>query len=106
VQKRRPLQIEDLLEKISDAIKSSNYRQTIHALERQGQRTIGLPDVLYVLKTGYHEKRKTIFDEQYGTWKYAIRGYTLDRVELRIIVAFDENDMLIITVIRLEKGEK
>ena len=49
--------------------------------------------------TGYEEKIKTRFDEQYNTWNYAIRGKTkIDQIDMRIIVAFDEEGMLIITV--------
>lgn len=57
----------------------------------------------YVLKTGWHEKRKDTYDEiEYKTWNYAIRGKTVDARELRVIVSFAEDGMLIITVIELE----
>jgi hypothetical protein len=32
--------------------------------------------MMHVLKTGYHEKRKTSFDPVFKRWKYAIRGVT------------------------------
>lgn len=70
------------------------------------ERELELSDVLYVLKHGYHEKRKTTFDEVFQTWKYAIRGKTIDTVDVRIIIAFDEDDMLIITVIDVSKGKE
>lgn len=54
-----------------------------------------------MLKAGYHEKRKTSFDAINNTWKYAIRGITVDNVDLRIIIAFDEDDMIIITVMEV-----
>lgn len=89
----------NLLEKIKDSIENSKYRLTVHALERQNERIINLPETLHVLRTGYEEKRKTYFDNENKTWKYAIRGKTLrDNLDIRIIVAFDENEMLIITV--------
>lgn len=80
------------------------YRQSKHALERELERKIDLPDILYVLKNGYHEKRKTSFDETFQTWKYAIRGKTLDEIDIRIIIAFDDSEMMIITVMYAAKG--
>lgn len=101
-QKKQPDQIVDLKEKILWCIEHERYIQSKHAIERGEERQIDLPDVLYVLKHGYHEKKKTRFHEIHNTWNYAIRGKTLDGIEIRVIVAFDENDMLIITVICLE----
>lgn len=61
-----------------------------------------MPSTLHVLKTGYEEKKKTSFDSERNTWKYAIRGKTLfDELDVRVIVAFDEDEMLIITVIHI-----
>ena len=57
--------------------------------------------MLQVLKSGFHEKRKDKFDESFNAWNYAVRGKTVDTKELRIIVSFDENNMLIITAIDL-----
>ncbi len=51
-----------------------------------------------MLKNGYHEKQKTSFDEVFQVWKYAVRGKTLDGFDIRIIITFDEDGMLIITV--------
>lgn len=59
---------------------------------------ITLPETLHVLSTGYEEKRKSSFDIQKNGWKYDIRGKTKRDVDVRVIVAFDEVEMLIITV--------
>lgn len=101
--RKRPDQIKHLHLKILDCIEQERYVQSTHAIDREIERTIELPDVLYVLKTGRHEKNKTKFDEAFETWKYAIRGNTLDGSDIRVIVAFDENDMLIITVMHVSK---
>jgi hypothetical protein len=93
----RPPQLDEIFPKIRDCITNGRYRQSIHAMERKLERNIDLPDILYVLINGYHEKQKTSFDEVFQTWKYAIRGRTLDKNDIRIIIAFDD-DMLIITV--------
>jgi hypothetical protein len=93
--------IKDVLGEIQKHIKTRRYRITSHAEQRQEQYNITLPNLLFVLSTGTHEKEKTLFDNTFQTWKYAIRGKTIDSMEdLRIIVAF-EDEMAVITVIRL-----
>lgn len=101
---KRPPQLDELFPKIRNCLDKGLYRQSKHAIERELERKIDLPDVLYVLKNGYHDKRKTSFDEVFQTWKYAIRGKTIDEMDIRIIIAFDETGMLIITVMHVVKG--
>ncbi len=101
---KRPAQLEELFPKIRHCLDMGLYRQSKHAIERELERRIDLPDVLYVLKNGYHEKHKTSFDEAFHTWKYAIRGKTLDEDDIRIIIAFDDTGMMIITVMHVVKG--
>ena len=101
---KRPAQLDELFPKIRDSIEQGLYRQSKHAIDRELERDIDLSDVLYVLKNGYHEKQKTSFDEVFQTWKYAIRGKTLDVVDIRIIIAFDDTGMMIITVMHVVKG--
>ncbi len=100
---KRPLQLDEFFPKIRDCIEKGWFRQSKHAIERKIERNIDLSDVLYVLKNGYHEKQKTFFDAAFQTWKYAIRGKTIDQLNIRIIIAFDEDDMLIITVMHVSK---
>jgi hypothetical protein len=83
-------------------VTSGKYLDTRHALVRKVQRTITLPELLYVLKNGYHEKKKDEFKEEHSAWNYAIRGLTVDKRKLRICVSFDERGMLIITAIDLD----
>ena len=99
-----PEQIKDLLEKIRGCIEEGRYLQSDHAIDRGNERKIGLSDALYVLKTGHHEKAKTKFDETHNTWKYAIRGNSLERLDIRVIVAFNEDGVLIITVMNVSKN--
>lgn len=96
--------IKNVLLKIKHCIEEGNYGLTPHALTRHNERKITLPEVLHVLKNGYEEKSKTKFTDEHNAWKYAIRGKTIrDEIDIRIIVAFDENNMMIITVMRVEK---
>lgn len=101
---KRPPKIPDLKARVVQHIDQKTYRDTVHAIERREQRKITLPEMLEVLRNGYHEKAKDKFDEQWKSWNYAMRGKTdCETRELRIIVAFDEpTQMLIITAIDLD----
>jgi Domain of unknown function (DUF4258) len=104
VTKRKPPpQMIDLMKNISECIGKGRYILSKHACERKFERDIEFEDILYVLKTGYHEREKTSFDEAFQTWKYAIRGKTLENSDIRIIVAFDHMEMIIITIMHVSK---
>jgi DNA-directed RNA polymerase subunit F len=102
VKPQKQAQAENLLNKIRELIKKEKYRFTAHAIERRVQRAISVQDTRHVLTHGFHEKGKTTFDERNKAWNYAIRGKTLDNKDLRIIVAIDE-ELIIITVIKVTK---
>lgn len=95
--------IVSLLERIRHHIESRTYKLSRHSVDQQKKRQFSVPDVLYVLSHGRHEKDKTVFNTKEQSWNYAIRGRTLDGSEARVIVAFDKY-MLIITAIRLSKA--
>lgn len=101
MKKMRPPQIENLLEVVATLVEKGNFRFSEHAIQRRKERRISPQDAVYILKTGYHEKQKTSFDEIYKTWKYAIRGKTLDREDVRVIIPIVEK-LIVITVIRLK----
>ena len=74
-----------------------------HAKLRQGERCFSIGDIRNIIDTGYHEKRKDEYKEEYADWNYAIRGKTLDNDQARICIAFAEKKhFVVITVIRLE----
>ena len=102
--KPRPKKVDNLIDKVRICIQTGKYRETVHACLRKKERAIYLPEILHVLSTGRHEKIKDHFDEVFNAWNYSIRGWTLDGLDLRVIVSFDdESDLLIITVFYLEK---
>lgn len=101
----RHAQVKNLLGRVRRSIEGRKYKFSKHALYRQKQRSIALEDVRHVLLHGKHEKTKTSFDEKNRTWKYSIRGKTVDGFDTRVIVAFAE-EMVIITVIRLMKKHR
>ena len=101
---KKPKKIENLLECIKNCIASGTYRDTFHAIERKTARNISLPEIIHVLTTGRHERSKDHFEEAFNSWNYAVRGTTIDGLDLRIIVSFDEaRDLLIITAFYLER---
>lgn len=75
---------------------SGAYRDTYHAIERKKERKITLSEILHVLTFGKHEKSKDSFEEAFNAWNYAIRGKTLDEIDLRVIISFDEERSLLI----------
>ena len=102
--KRRPIEAKfDPLPSIREHIRKQTYLVKPHATKRQNERLISAKDTLYVLKNGVHEEEKSGFDVKRQTWKYAVRGKTLDGIELRVIVAFLPDKMAIITVMALKK---
>lgn len=102
--KNKPERVKDVSAKIGECLAEGKYYVTKHAFSRQRERMIRLPETLYVLETGHEDKKKTSFDAEHKTWKYAICGKTLrDELDVRVIIAFDESGMLIITVMYIER---
>lgn len=91
------------MDHIGKSLDKALDRYVDHALQRIKEREVTFLEVRQVLRTGFHEKRKDVFKEEHNSWSYSVRGKTLDKRNLRIVVSFDENDMLVITVIDLDK---
>ena len=94
-----------LIQRIQNAILSGQYRDTYHSAARRSSRSVTRLEMEYALLHGWHEKRKDKFNEIYETWDYSIRGKTIDLRNLRVVVSFDEDGMLVITVIDLDKDD-
>jgi len=97
--------IRNVIPKVRRHIQADEYRLSAHVIERLGQRSLELSDLMFVLLNGVHEEKMTQFDTKRQMWKYAIRGKTLEGVELRAVVSFD-GPMIVITVIRLVKARR
>jgi len=91
-----------LLEVIKSRLEEGDYHYVGHANQRLQERSVTRQEVKQILSNGHHEKSKDLFDETYNSWNYSIKGKTIDKRSLRVIVSF-ENSMLIITVIDLSK---
>lgn len=94
--------VPDLLKKIKIYLDNGMYRFSNHATIRKKERFLSLPDAIEILRNGYHEKMKDSWENEFKTWNYSIRGKTVDHDTYRIIVSFEEDYLLIITVIRLD----
>ena len=77
----------------------------MHFIEMMDERNISFLDAVHILKNGYHEKKKTCFHDASNKWRYAIRGKTIENIDVRVVITFDDNNMIIITVIDLVNKE-
>lgn len=67
------------------------------------ERGITEPEVVGVLTTGWHEKRKDQWKDEYQDWAYSIRGKGDEDRRLRVVVAFDDaSQVFVITAIDLD----
>lgn len=96
--------IENVLERIRQCVSNGRYDLSNHAQGRMAERGVNLPEVLHVLKNGWHEKRKDQYDSNRNCWKYAIRSQTVDDRSIRVVVAINQaTGVVVVTVVDLEQ---
>ena len=95
--------IGNLKKVVRERLMAGRVRYVDHAKARFEGRAIKRREVGQVLKNGRHETLKDKFMEEHGSWNYSIRGETIDKRNLRVVVSFDGPYMLIITVIDLDR---
>lgn len=96
----------ELMKAIKEALDNQSYFFTAHAKVRSKQRkNVDEFQVVRILrsKSKYHEPKKDTYSDDFETWNYSIRGSTVDDEDVRVILSFDESNMLIITVINLDE---
>ena len=98
--------IPNVMALIRERARNGNFILLPHAIARGLERSVAVADIAYALINGWHEAGKDEFKQEYQAWNYSVRGSTIDKRQVRIVVSFDENKMLVITVIRLAKGRK
>lgn len=98
-----PPKISGVLSLIQERARSGAFIILPHAVLRREERQVTVAEISFVLMKGDREPSKDEFKSAFGSWNYAMRGLTVDGRNLRIVVAFDENEMLIVTVIPLGK---
>ena len=96
-------QILNLLERVREYVQRDKWSFSQHAFQRKMERDIDVLDVSYVLTHGYHESRKTKYNEARNSGNYAIRGVTLDGVDIRVIVTFIPLECLVVTVMKVTR---
>ena len=92
----------DLIRQVRALLEVGNLRYSVHAEIRMAQRKIIKPEVEFILRRGHHTPKRDKFNEEYKLWDYAIEGKAVDNRKLRIIVAFVEPNILVVTVINLD----
>lgn len=98
---KRPPKVEHFLEMVRKHVLADRYLDTRHATDRKNQRSILRAEIRSVLLAGHHEKSRDRYDELGKRWSYCVRGHTVDRRELRVVVAFNAAGLLVITAIEL-----
>lgn len=98
-----PPKMPDVLSLIQEQARSGVFIILPHATLRREERQVTVAGITFVLIHGDREPAKDEFKVEFAAWNYAMRGQTLDGRNLRIAVTFDENAMLIVTVIPLGK---
>lgn len=102
--KKRTEKVDNVLALAKSLMEKGAYVISNHAYERGDQRKLSIGDVKNIISTGYHEKRKDEYKEEFQDWNYAIKGKTLNSELARVCVAFiEEIRVIVVTVIRLEK---
>ena len=96
---KRTQKCKKLLDKIRDCVMNGKYFDSYHSLLRRGERKITRPEILQVLKRGWHERKKDQFDTHHENWKYAIRGETVDGRKIRVVISFQDDFLVILTAI-------
>lgn len=100
---KRTKKIENVAALAKNLMQKGAYVISKHANLRQGERCFTIGDLKNIINTGYHEKKKDEYKDEYADWNYAIRGETLDDEQARICIAFiEDSHFIVITIIRLE----
>ncbi len=99
---RKSPKILKFLETVKKHVEDGRYVETKHFSDQANDRKIPLPELLYVLKHGRHEKIKDVFDEKSKDWHYSIRGMSKSDRDIRVIVVVDESQVIFITAIEVK----
>ena len=108
IKKKKPVKKTDneLWKSVDERIKYVQYIFVNHAEERQAQRGIDDLTVINILENKGNARRrrnksKDKYESGYDDWNYCIEGYDHNSDKIRIVISFNINNMLIITVIKI-----
>ncbi len=91
-QSTRPPKLPNVLKTVQDHVRKGRIIDTRHSKTRAIERLITFAEIIQVLEQGRHEKVKDEWKPEHKAWNYSIRGKTLDGLELRVPVFFDNKD--------------
>jgi len=97
---KRPAKHPDVLGLARVCLGKGRYRDTRHGGDRRQEREITLMEIKAVIGSGWHEKARDRYPVEHSAWSYAVRGKTVDKRALRVVVSFepDENGELLLLV--------
>ncbi len=101
---KRPNENLDVLRVARKCIENGNYRATFHAECRKNERDLTLLDALHVIQTGYRAREHDQDKTEFLFRNYAIEGLTLQEDEARVVISFDGDLLLIVTMINITKS--
>lgn len=93
----------DIIELTKAATDNGQVKYSSHANDRMRERAIVKPEIESILRSGHHESRRDQYREEFQAWDYAIMGKTIDGRKLRVVVAIEKPNVLIVTAIDLDK---
>lgn len=104
--RKRPPKHPDVLGLARSCFEAGRFRDTRHATDRRREREITLMEIKAVIGSGWHEKARDRYEEEYSAWSYAVRGKTVDRRSLRVVISFEPDVrgdlLLLVTAIELK----
>jgi hypothetical protein len=102
--KGKPEKVEEALlrARVSLAATDGSLRISLHARQRQGERSVTDLQIVHLLKRpACRAPARDRFDDQRQAWTYGYEGADLDGRRLRVIVALAEG-VLVVTAVVLE----
>ena len=98
----------DLFKAINHSLENNTYYFSDHAdIRSKTRKNVNDLEVVKILGSAekWHESGKDKFVNEYKDWNYHIRGRNSDDDQVRIVISFDENNMVVITVVNLEEAK-
>jgi hypothetical protein len=89
---------------VKQALADGRFVFTGHARERLNDRSVTSSEVYQVLESGHHVPKLDKYEDLYQAWKYSWIGKTDDGRRLRLHVAVMKPNVLVLTVIDLERN--
>lgn len=96
---KRPAKLPNVVGEVRARVDGGLLRYSTHASERMDEREITEFEVESVLSSGSWVKRRDRYEEEHKSWSYCFEGDSIEERSLRIIVTFEDPDLLVVTTI-------